>query len=272
MFKFRTDEEIEKIALLIRQKLGFEHQFAPDIFTLLQRLGQVKRNFHIEILSDDRLPSDEAYADCTAATIYVRESVFGAAREGRPRARMTIVHEIVHLLLGHTGTRSRSVGQDIRSKSSAIAKAEETEAKRFAGIFLAPSHLVGRFKTVNEVATAFQISGEAAQIRFDHCQAAKSKSLRKAGRSTPGEVLDYLREAERRGYPVRLTDLRRSEDRKIAKSEPSEVPARLPSQLSHPVQMELRLLPKCAACGCHSLAPDGNCLTCQNCGESDLRR
>src|SRR4051812_20054492 len=99
MTNVRTDEELESIGLRIRRKLGFEHQFALDVITFLDRLALYRKDFRVEVLADDRMPYDEAYTDCPTATIYVRKSVIEGARKGRSHARMTIAHEVGHILL-----------------------------------------------------------------------------------------------------------------------------------------------------------------------------
>ena len=135
----------------------------------------------------------------------IRESVIAAMQRGEPRARMTIANEIGHFAMRHAGARSTSVTQTTAGKRGLEAKKEESEARRFAAMFLAPSDLLSAIDTVEEIADHFGLSFEAAMIRkgeFDAFQRRASGQRREL----PSVVVDYLKDAQRRGVRLR-TDL-----------------------------------------------------------------
>jgi len=113
--------------------------------------------FKYIIVPDEELPTAEAEADCSKNIIRARQSVDADLRNSVGRARMTIAHEIGHLAHSHLGVQQRSV--------TAVAKAEEFQAKHFAACFLMPMHIVETFKSVAKIAATFQVSTEAAKIR-----------------------------------------------------------------------------------------------------------
>jgi hypothetical protein len=85
------------------------------------------------------------------------------------------------------------------------ARKVESEARRFAAMFLAPNDLLGATDTVEEIADRFGLSFEAAMIRkgeFDAFQRRASGQRRKL----PSVVVDYLKDAQKRGVRLR-TDL-----------------------------------------------------------------
>ena len=111
---------------------------------------------------------------------------------------MTIANEIGHFAMRHAGVRSRSATQTTAGRLGLEAKKEESEARRFAAMFLAPSDLLSAIDTVEEIADRFGLSFEAAMIRkgeFDAFQRRASGQRREL----PSVVVDYLKDAQKRG-------------------------------------------------------------------------
>ena len=106
---------------------------------------------------------------------------------------------------GTRAVRSRSTHSSDAGKAWLEAKKEESEARRFAAMFLAPNYLLSSIDTVEEIADRFGLSFEAAMIRkgeFDAFQRRASGQRREL----PSVVVDYLKDAQRRGVRLR-TDL-----------------------------------------------------------------
>jgi Zn-dependent peptidase ImmA (M78 family) len=94
---------------------------------------------------------------------------------------MAIAHEIGHLAMRHAGVRATSGTQTTAGRLALEARKEESEARRFAAMFLAPSHLLSATDTVEEIAERFGLSFEAAMIRkgeFDAFQRRASGKRR----------------------------------------------------------------------------------------------
>ncbi|WP_246529679.1 hypothetical protein [Microvirga zambiensis] len=76
------------------------------------------------------------------------------------------------------------------------ARKEESEARRFAAMFLAPNHLLGSTDTVKEIVGRFGLSFEAAMIRkaeFDAFQRRASGQRHEL----PSIAVDFLKDAQK---------------------------------------------------------------------------
>ncbi|WP_040637901.1 ImmA/IrrE family metallo-endopeptidase [Microvirga lotononidis] len=151
------------------------------------------------------MPGAEAQWDARKGVLRIRESIVAAMQRGEPRARMTIANEIGHFAMRHSGARSRNDTQTTAGRLGLEAKKEESEARRFAAMFLAPNDLLSSTDTVEEIVDRFGLSFEAAMIRkgeFDAFQRRASGQRREL----PSVVVDYLKAAQKRGMRLR-TDL-----------------------------------------------------------------
>ena len=177
----------------------------PDMMTVIERLTTSFRHFAYQQVPDSEMPDAEAQWDARKGLLRMRESVVGAMQRGEPRARMTIANEIGHFAMRHAGVRSRSATQATAGRLLLEAKKEESEARRFAAMFLAPNYLLSSTDTVEDIVDRFGLSFEAAMIRkgeFDAFQRRASGQRREL----PSVVVDYLKDAQRRGVRLR-TDL-----------------------------------------------------------------
>lgn len=232
--------EIEEQARRLRQRVGIDELMCPDLIDIFQKLPEVFPGLRLVPVSNDELPHCEAEADCVRKVISVRQSVYDACLEGEPRARMTLAHELGHIALGHTGIRYRKTGEMYRGPVDRRVRHEESEAKQFAAVFLAPTYLARECKSIEEIGEKFGISDEAANIRFGQVAEARqqvspaqrwksaekkreqsgtaedlsdksgSSSSREGRRDLPPKVVDYLEQAERRGH--RISSLRKRDD------------------------------------------------------------
>src|SRR5215207_5213318 len=180
MLRHVTDEEIEQRVKVLRTELGLQNQSRPDMMAVIQKLSTSFRHFDYQRIPDAEMPDAEAQWD----------------------ARMAIANEIAHFAMRHSGVRTRSTTQTTAGRSLLDAKKEESEARRFAAMFLAPNDLLSSTDTVEDIVDRFGLSFEAAMIRkgeFDAFQRRASGHRREL----PSVVVDYLKEAQRRGAKLR---------------------------------------------------------------------
>lgn len=196
----RSDSELEQFSLRLRNALGIAHILSPDVANLEGKLKEIFPGLTIEVLPDDEM-EDDGEADCENKKIFFKRSVWKGILAGRPRDRMTFVHEVAHIALGHRGRRYRR-DNDLGAKYSSIIRREEREARKFAALFLAPTELAMRFETAQDIEDHFQISAEAASIRLDEIDAMKRR-IEGRKRPLPAGVISFLEWGKKKGYPVR---------------------------------------------------------------------
>ncbi|MET4384289.1 hypothetical protein ABIB73_000024 [Bradyrhizobium sp. F1.4.3] len=201
----KTDEELEDIARTFLRKVGLEYQIKPDMMTIISKLKHVDPGFGYRRVPDEEMPDAEAQWYSDDIEISMRESVFVAMQRGEPRARMTVSHELSHYLLKHKGHLNRSPVKSAVEVSVKRIVSQESEARRLAPRILAPEHLIPEGASVEDIKTMFGLSHEAAVIRKEEIEATRRRR-RGEKRPLPQSIIDYLKEAKRRGYPVR-TDL-----------------------------------------------------------------
>ena len=205
MLRHVSVEEIEQRVRVLRREIDLLNQMRPNMMTVIQRLRTSFRHFAYQQVPDSEMPDAEAQWDARKGVLHMRESVVGAMQRGEPRARMTIANEIGHFAMRHPAVRSRSTTQATTGKRLLEARKEESEARRFAAMFLAPNYLLSSTDTVDDIVDRFGLSFEAAMIRkgeFDAFQRRASGQRREL----PSIVVDYLKDAQRRGVKLR-TDL-----------------------------------------------------------------
>lgn len=197
-----TDEEIEKRATSLRKALGIEGQLRPDMMTVIQKTKHSFKKFGYLRVPDDDMPDAEAQWDSDKGILSLRESVFRAMQRDEPRARMTVAHELGHFALKHEGVRNRSLEAGAAEKYLEWVRRDEREAKRFAAAFLAPADFIREDDTAEDIAERFGLSAQAAEIRKSEVEAMRRRAAGHS-RDLPSAVLDFLREAQRRGLSVR---------------------------------------------------------------------
>lgn len=202
---YKTDEELEEIARGFLRKLGLEHQVRPDMMTIISKLKHVDPSFKYRRVPDRDMPDAEASWNSKDTEISMRESVFVAMQRGEPRARMTVAHELSHYLLKHEGHLNRSPVRSAVEVSVRRIVHQESEARRLAPRILAPEHIVPDNASIEDIVSLFGLSQEAAAIRKDEIEAVRRRR-RGEKRPLPQSIVDFLKEAKRRGIPIR-TDL-----------------------------------------------------------------
>jgi Zn-dependent peptidase ImmA (M78 family) len=209
MATYKTDERLEELVRKFLGRIGLEDQVRPDLMTVIVKIRHVDTRFKYLRVPDDELPTSEAEWDSINMLMRMRESVFCSMNRGDPRARMTVAHELSHYVLGHEGILNRKPGISTSDIRIASVRHEESEARRMASIILAPEHLVPDPTTAEEIASKFGLSTEASIYRYDEVSGIRRRR-RGDQRPLPQSIIDYLREAKRRGHAVR-TDV---DDRK----------------------------------------------------------
>lgn len=194
-----SEDAIEKKAIQFRSELGLDEISAPCMLNALEAFQHRAKKFSFRTGSCDELGQDEALMDETTHTLTVRDSVMEDVKAGRERARFTIAHELGHYLLGHEGMRLRT--RRVTAYPMAKDRIQESEANLFASYLLVPTRLAWDAVSAEDIAMRFQVSRAAADIAFERIARAKRKAAGQP-RRLPDSVIDFLKEAKRRGHPI----------------------------------------------------------------------
>ena len=151
MMRHVSVEEIEQRVRVLRREIDLLNQMRPNMMTVIQRLRTSFRHFAYQQVPDSEMPHAEAQWDARKGVLRIRENIIPAMQRGEPRARMTIANEIGHFALRHAGVRRRNATQATAERLLFEVKKDESEARRFAAMFLAPSDLLSSTDTVEDI-------------------------------------------------------------------------------------------------------------------------
>jgi hypothetical protein len=164
----RSSEDIAQVACELRKMLGIENTVAPNLAIIVEMtMTKVMPDFEFVVCPDERLGNlVDAVTLPKPPRILVRESVYRDLLHNSPRARMTIAHEIGHLVLEHGRRLHRRKPGSPRSFRSSDVRSYEREADHFAALFLMPAHIVSQFKDAKEISANCNVSRRAAEVRM----------------------------------------------------------------------------------------------------------
>lgn len=189
---FLSSDQIERRAQEARRKFSIDQQVVPDVVTLIFKLKKLGLINDYERVSDADMGNDEAVHDPYERRLKVRESVFVAANQNKPRARFTIAHELGHILLGHSRIRHRRADYD-RAEAASTVRSDEQQANMFAAAFLMPFDLsaMRQDTSAEELAAHFHVSRSVAMIRLPELQ-RQYRIVNRIPRPLPKSVQDFL--------------------------------------------------------------------------------
>jgi hypothetical protein len=169
----RSAKDIENKALDWRHALGVPDEWAPNIVELIElQLPKLIWTFALVVRPDDEMGDAEAYTEFIPPHIAVRESVYRLARHRGSRARMTLAHELGHLVM-HPGAVKPRIESGNKTSLSRKCDSAEWQARKFGAFFLLPHHIVIQFGSPRELAENCQVSLQAAEIRFQEVRHIK---------------------------------------------------------------------------------------------------
>jgi len=169
--------QIETRALAWRDFFEIANQWVPDVVRLLEhQLSEVFPLFSLVVCPDNAIPDAEGYTQFEPPQIVLRESVYIGALQGNPRSRMTVAHELGHLLL-HKGVAKARSTATFDSRKNKPFNSAEWQARKFAAYFLMPEHLVREFGSAEELAAGCRVSLQSARIRLDEVGHIKPKPI-----------------------------------------------------------------------------------------------
>lgn len=157
----RSERDIERLATLVRRELGI----APGARIAMQpvlemALDDIYPGAYYAIEDDCEMRGAEGRTDHFEPRITLSASTYAALQTSDPRARMTVAHELGHLLMHtrqpvyHYSSRARDCHVD-----------PEWQATYFAAALLMPADAFRKMRTVKQARKAFGVSRAAALRR-----------------------------------------------------------------------------------------------------------
>jgi hypothetical protein len=168
----RSTKKLEEISLAWRDAFGVPNEWAPDVVDVAEkRLPEIFTDFALVVRPDSEMGEAEAFTEFDPPQIVVRESVYRKAIAGDGRSRMTLAHEIGHLVM-HAGVpaSARMIDGNKQAPTHKLYQSAEWQARKFASLFLMPSHIVREFASAAQIAECCLVSHRAAEIRFSEME------------------------------------------------------------------------------------------------------
>lgn len=252
--------QIEESADRVRAQL-YVYDLVPfDLKVAIARIGDLGSapRASIVFLPKGQMKHDEAYTDCQSKKVFLPNTFLNELGPEFPRNRFTLAHELGHLVLSHSGVRSRAVlGRDFRKQANVSGVwQEEAEAHHWAGVFLMPTKIVIECKTPSELAIRCGVSLDAARIRMENLE-RRRRRFKGEARPIPEMTKNLITEL------FSLTGTT-PKSFKIVQSEQMQ---KTVTAKSADIQGYLSI--PCPKCGNCTLLPEGGCTTCKSCGDSD---
>jgi Zn-dependent peptidase ImmA (M78 family) len=175
----RSTKKIEQIALAWRSTLGAPNEWAPNMIDLIEnRIPPLFRTFALVVREDSDLGEAEAFTEFSPPQIVVQNTVYLKAARGDGRSRMTLAHELGHLVM-HAGIQSnaRMIVGNKPAPTSKLYRSAEWQARKFASLFLMPTHVVKEFTSHRQLAECCLVSQQAALIRWSEVNPAIIKRI-----------------------------------------------------------------------------------------------
>jgi Zn-dependent peptidase ImmA (M78 family) len=190
--KRRSAAEIHALALDWRRALQIETEWSPNLVeTFENRLPKIILGFELVAQDDALLNGAEGFA--RYPRIFIRKSIRQRALDWDGRSRMTLAHELGHLVMHPDAPLPRMVESNKPAPIEDMRRSAEWQTRKFGAFFLMPEHIVREFATFEELAQHCNVSREAAEIRFNEVGHIK--------RQLSSEITNWIEEMKRNHLP-----------------------------------------------------------------------
>lgn len=167
--------KLRKIANKIRNALNLQGDLYFDVARLLELICLIIPDTNYEIVPDDTFPPHiHGDTDIIKKEIRIKESVYDGAVNGNGRDRMTIAHEIGHLLL--LGMFGIKLQRNFKKDKLLPYRSPEWQAKCFAAELLIPADLT-KDMTPKEITQKCGVSKAAANYQYNVNRNLKKKGI-----------------------------------------------------------------------------------------------
>lgn len=157
-------QQINSTAMFVRKLDGTENELYFDIVRFIEiKLPQLIPSFSFIIAEKSMLGECHGLTYPDRNEIHIREDVYGRALEGSGRDRLTMAHELFHLLQHEK--RNISYARIKSEYDIETFRDPEWQANAFGGELLIPAHLIHNM-TVEEIVEKCKVSYKAARYQL----------------------------------------------------------------------------------------------------------
>ena len=168
--------KLRKLANKIKDKFNLQGNLYLDVLRLLELICVVIPDTNYEIVPDDTFPPHiHGDTDIIKKEIRIKESVYDGAVNRNGRDRMTVAHEIAHLLL-LGGMFDIKLQRNFKKDEVLPYRSPEWQAKCFAAELLIPADLT-KDMTPKEIAQKCGVSKAAANYQYNVNRNLKKKGI-----------------------------------------------------------------------------------------------
>lgn len=154
----RTRGQIEAIAAAVRAELGVSPDGRIAMQPILEfALDSLVEGAYYALESDREMNGAEGRTEGEDPVITLSASTYMRLNRGEARARMTVAHEIGHLLL-HCGQRVFHFAENLDD----VRFDPEWQADQFAAALMMPAEGFAKMRTVTQAMRTFGVSRSAA--------------------------------------------------------------------------------------------------------------
>ena len=155
--------QIRGFAGVFRQKLRLGSGWLDIVRVAENVLPSALKKYEFQILEDSEMQGAHGLTFPDEGVVQIAESVYIGACKGQGRDRMTIAHELGHLMLHANIPMARRPAPGIALRAF---EDSEWQANAFGGELLCPHGEVLLCNCASELVTKFGVSLDAAEVNF----------------------------------------------------------------------------------------------------------
>lgn len=209
MKKSYTEEELEELAIEIRDGLGFGRQEPVTAHDLLSRAISRSKRLTVRVMDDSTFGSSKGRTLANLHEIRFPRTTMNGIYAGDLECGYIAAEELSHYFLGHDGPRDNTAAHAIDHRASLNPEIdiEERDAKYLARALFAPLDVISEKTSASEVSNVFNLPFDEASTRLADVQAIRRRKvglLRIISR-VDSTIVSLAEEAEKRGRKLKNT-------------------------------------------------------------------
>jgi hypothetical protein len=155
-------DRLRKTAFKVREALEVGEPYFPILWLLDVALPVLEPDYELQVLTESEMGPNHGLTLPDQKIIRIREDVYMGAYNGSGRDRLTMAHELGHLILHADVGLSRAEP----AKELPRYRTSEWQADAFAGELLMCSHHIGGCESAADFCDKFGVSLDAAEFQW----------------------------------------------------------------------------------------------------------